>query len=82
MISLLGAFGQLDGYKILCAEAREEPDLLHLGGIVVPFRTFRLRKPVPIPLPWVFPVSFGGEESSPSTLQCYYAFVYNQNSKW
>ena len=75
MISLLGAFGQLDGYKILCAEAREEPDLLHLGGIVVPFRTFRLGKPVPIPLPWVFPLSFGGEESSPLTWQCFHAFV-------
>ena len=75
MITFLEAFGQLDGYKILCAEAREEPDLLRLGGIVVPFRTFRLRKPVPIPLHWVFPVSFGGEESSPSTWQCFHAFV-------
>ena len=74
MISFLGAFGQLDGYKILCAEARVEADLPHLGGIVVPFRTFRLRKPVPIPLHWVFPVSFG-EESSPSTWQCFHAFV-------
>ena len=63
MISFPGAFGQLDGYKILCAEAREEADLLHLGGIVVPFRTFWLRKPVPIPLHWVFPVSFCGEKA-------------------